>query len=72
MIHAHISHSIEAMENDPEMILSTIRLEIGETMEDFFVAHRLKGEIFHKIVQTPNQGVINLTILPSADLTIDL
>ena len=72
MINAHISHSIEAMEIDFEMNLSTIRMETGETMEDLLVPRRSKGETFHKIIHTSNQKVIDLTILPSADLTINL
>ena len=42
-INAQISHSIEATEIDIEKIISTIRMEAGETMEDFCVLHRLKG-----------------------------
>ena len=71
-INSQISHSIEAMEIGLEMNLSTIRMEIGETMEDFLVPHRSKGETSHKIIHTANQEVISLTILLSADLTIDL
>ena len=36
------------------------------------VLQRLKGETFHKMVHTASQEVISLTILFSADLTIDL
>ena len=39
MINAQISHSLEAMEIDLEMNLSTIRMETGETMEGFLVPH---------------------------------
>ena len=42
MTNAQISQSIEAIETDLEMNLSTIRMETGETMENFFVPHRLK------------------------------
>ena len=72
MINAQISHSIEAMEIDLKTAHPTIRMGTGETMEDFLVLHRLKGETFHKIVHTASQEVINLTILPSEDLTVDL
>ena len=72
MINVQISHSIDLMEVDLEMDLSTIRMETGETMEGFLGLHRLKGEIFHKIIHTASQEVINLTVLPSAGLTIDL
>ena len=71
LINAQISHSIEAMETDPEMNLSTIRTGTGETMETFLVLHRLKGEISHKIIPIANQEMINLTTLLFADLTID-
>ena len=46
-------------------------MEMGETMEDFLVLHRLKGETSHKIFHIAIQEVINLTILPSADSTTD-
>ena len=54
------------------MNLSTSRIETGETMEDFLVPHQSKGEAFDKIIHNLNQEVIKLTVLPSADLTIDL
>ena len=69
---AQISHSIEAMETDLEMNLSTIGMEIGGTMENFVVLHRFQGETSHKIIPIVNQEVINLTTLRSTDLTIDL
>ena len=72
MINEQISHSIEAIEIIVETDLPTIRMGTGETMEDFLVLHRLKGKTFHKIVHTASQEVINLTILPSEDLTVDL
>ena len=72
MTKAQISHSIEAMETDLEMNLSTIRMETGETMELFLVLRRLKEETSHKITPIAHQEVINLTTLRSADLTIDL
>ena len=40
MTNAQISHSIEAMDIDLEMNLSTIRMGTGETMETFLVLHR--------------------------------
>ena len=72
MANAQISHSMEAMETDLEMNLSTIRLKTGKTMEIFLVLHRPKGETSHKIFPIANQEVINLTSLLSADLTTDL
>ena len=72
MIKAQIIHPIEAMEIDLEMNLSTIRKETGEKMEDVLVLHRRKGATFHTVFHTANQEVINQTILPSADLTINL
>ena len=71
MINAQIRRSIETMEIDLEMNLSTTRMGTGETMENFPVLHRFKGETFHKILSIANQ-VISLTTLFSADLTIDL
>ena len=72
MMKAEISLLIEAMEIDLEMDLSANRMVTGETMENFPVLHRHKVDTSHKIIHTANQQVINLTILPSADLTIDL
>ena len=72
MINAQISHSIETMEIGPEMNLSTIRMVTDVTMEDFLVLHRLEGENFQQKFHTASQEVINLTIVLSADLTIDL
>ena len=72
MINAQINHSIETMEIDLEMGLSTTRVGIGEAMEVFPVLHQLKGESSHKIIPIDNQEVISLTTLLSADLTIDL
>ena len=69
---AQINRSIEAMETDDEMDLSTFRMGIGETKEIFLVLHRSKGGISHKIAYTANHKLINLTTLRSADLTIDL
>ena len=71
-INAEVSTSTEAMETNLEMDLLAIRMETGETVEDFAVLLWLKGEIFREIIHTVNQEVINLTILPSAGLTIDL
>ena len=72
MTKAQISHSIEAMETDLEMNLSTNRSETGETLNTFLVLHRLKEETSHKITPIAHQEVINLTTLRSADLTMDL
>ena len=72
MKNTQINHSIETMEIDLELDLSTMRMETGETLEIFLVLHRLKGETSPKTIHTPNQEVTNLTILLSADLTIDL
>ena len=72
MINAQISHSIEVTEIDLGMDLSTIRMGIGVAMETLLVLHQLKGETFHKIAHTASQEVISLTILLSADLTVDL
>ena len=68
MINAKTSHSIEAM----EMQLSTIRMKTGETVETFLVLHRLQGDTSPKIFHTTNQELINLTTLPSTDLTTNL
>ena len=60
------------MEIDRQMDLSTVRKEIGEPMETFLILHRLKGETSYKTFHTANQEAINLTILLSADMRIDL
>ena len=49
MIKAQISHSIETMQTDLEMNLSTTRMGFGETMDIFLVLHQLKRKIFNKI-----------------------
>ena len=54
MTNAQISHSIEAIENDLEMDLSTIRAGTSKTMEIFPVLHRLKGDTSRKIIPTAN------------------
>ena len=71
-INARISHSLEAMGSDLRMNFSLIRMETGETVENFPVLHRLKEEISQKINPTANQQVINLTILLSAVMTINI
>ena len=71
-INVEISFLTETMETNLEMDLSTIRMETGDTMENFFVHHRLKEETYHKITPITDQEVINLPILRSVDLTIDL
>ena len=72
MINAQITHSIETMEIDLELHLSTIIMRTGEIVETFRVLHRLNGETFQKIIYAANQEVINLTNLPTANLTSDL
>ena len=72
IFNAQISHSIETMQIDHEMDLSTISMEAGEIMETFLTPHRLKEENFHKVVHIAIQEVINLTILLSADLRLNL
>ena len=71
MINARINHSIETMKNGFEPDLSTIRMETEEPLEKFLVLHRLTGETSHKKNHIDNRKVIKLTILLSADLTID-
>ena len=72
MTNAQISQSIETMEIDLKMDLSTTRMGTGETMEIFPVLHRLKRETSHKKIPIANKEVIIQTTLLSADLTIDL
>ena len=60
------------METDLEMDFSTTRMGTGEAMAIFLVLYRLKGETSHKIAHIANQEDINMTILLSAELTIDL
>ena len=48
MISAQISPSIETMEIDVEMNLSTTRMGTSETMEVSPVLHRFQGETSHK------------------------
>ena len=72
LINAQVNHSIETMEIDPKMDLSTIRMETGGVMETFLVLHQIQEKTSHKIIPIVNQGVINVTTLRSADLTIDL
>ena len=72
MTNTQINHSKETMGIGLEKDLSAIRMEIGDLLELFLVLQWLKGEISHKFVRTANREVINLTILFSADLTIDL
>ena len=55
MTNAQISHSIEAMETDPERNLSTIRMGTGGTMETFLVLRRLQGETSLKIFLSPSK-----------------
>ena len=71
LIIAQISHSIEAIEIDPETDLSIIRMGPGKTTENSLALHRLKGETSDKMVHIASQGVINLTIQPSTGLTFN-
>ena len=71
MINAQINHSLKMMGIDPEMHISAIGMEAGETLEIFLVLHRLKGEIAHRTILTTNEELVNLTIVLSADLTIN-
>ena len=59
-------------EIDLGMVLSTIRMGTGETMEVFLVLRRFKREISRIITHTANQEVISPSTLLSADLTKDL
>ena len=70
MINAQINHSVATMELGLEIDLSTIRMEIGKKLKVFLDLHRLWREISQRTINTPNQKMINLTIVPSADLTI--
>ena len=72
LINAQISHSIETMETDPDMNLSTTRMGTGETMGTFLVLHQIQEETSHKTIPTANQEMNNLIISHSADLTLDL
>ena len=72
MINAQINPSMETIKTDLGMELSTIRVGTGETKEILLVLQRLKGKISHKLIPTVKHEVVNLTTLPSADLTIDL
>ena len=72
LINVQISHSIETMETDPDMNLSTTRIGTGGTMETFLVLHQIQEETFHKTIPIAHQEMKNLTTLRSADLTIDL
>ena len=70
-INAKINQSKETMEIWFEMDFSIFRMDNGETLEFFVVLQRLKGETSHRTIYNVNPEVINLTILLSADLTID-
>ena len=71
-INAQISHSIETMETDLDMNLSTTRMGTGGTMGTFLVLHQIQEETSHKTIPIANQEMNNLTISHSADLTLDL
>ena len=73
MINGQINQSMEEVETNLEMDFLTIKMETGEIMETFMVLHRLKRETSHKKkIHTVNQEVINLTLLLSSDLKIDI
>ena len=72
LINAQISHSIETIETDPDMNLSTTRMGTGGTMETFLVLHQIQEETSHKTIPIAQQEMNNLTTLRSAGLTIDL
>ena len=71
LTNAQISHSIELMETDPDMNLSTTRMGTGGAMETFLVLHQIQEETSHKTIPTANQEMSNLTTLRYVDLTID-
>ena len=71
LINAQISHSIETMETDPDMNLSTTRMGTGGTMGTFLVLHQIPEETSRKTNPIANQEINNLTISHSADLTLD-
>ena len=70
MINAKINHSVATMELGLEIDLLTIRMETGKKLKVFLDLHRLWGEFSQRTINTPNQKMINLTIVPTADLTI--
>ena len=72
LINAQISHSIETMETDPDMNLSTTRMGTGGTMGTFLVLHQIQEETSHKTIPIAHQEMNTLTTSHSADLTIDL
>ena len=72
LINAQIRHSIETIETDPDMNLSTTRMGTGGTMGTFLVLHEIQEETSHKIIPIVHQEMNNLTTLRSAGLTIDL
>ena len=72
LTNAQISHSVETMETDPDMNLSTTGMGTGETMELFLVLHQIQEETSRKTTPIANQEMINLTTPRSADLIIDL
>ena len=54
MINDQITHLIEAMETNPKMNLSTIRMGTGGTMETFLVLHQIREETSHKTIPIAN------------------
>ena len=55
IVNAQISHSMEATEIDLKTNLTTIRLETGETREDFLVPHRSKERLLTKYFISPTK-----------------
>ena len=72
LTNAQSSHSIETMETDPDMNLSTTRMGNGGTMETFLLLRQIQEETSHKTIPIAKQQMNNLTTLRSADLTMDL
>ena len=55
MINAQIGHLLEMMEIDLEINLSITRMGTGETMEIFFVLHRLTEKSSQKRLLSPTE-----------------
>ena len=71
LTNAQINHLIETMDLGSQMGLSTISTEIVETLKISHVLRVFKLEISRRVFKSAQQEVINLTILPSADLLND-
>ena len=71
MINAQIYYSIETIQNKS---LNGFLINPNGSWRNtgfFFALHQLKGEVSHRKIHIAIQEKINLTILLSADLTID-